>query len=225
MKNPSGSSFASPDPKLERRIRRRKKPVQGRSQATVEAIYDAALQVLTKGGMAGLTTTAIAARAGVSVGTLYQYFPDKESVLTALWVRFVSCAKAAVAEAHDVVRGKPPEVALELLVEGLIDFKRDNLELILALREPMATFQGEAYVRTRVEAMVALVSSVVKDPYRARVLTAALDGVLMSTIDHEPELLRTAKFRAELTRLALGYAHGPRTRQRSTVRADARTHA
>jgi AcrR family transcriptional regulator len=55
----------------------RKTPVQERSTVTVEAIYEATFQVLLAVGPDRLTTTRVAERAGVSVGTLYQYFPNK----------------------------------------------------------------------------------------------------------------------------------------------------
>jgi hypothetical protein len=55
----------------------RKTPVQARSGVSVEAILNATIQVLIKVGKGRLTTTRVAARAGVSVGTLYQYFPNK----------------------------------------------------------------------------------------------------------------------------------------------------
>ena len=54
----------------------RKTPVQARSAASVAAILDATIQVLLRVGKEQLTTTLVAARAGVSVGTLYQYFPN-----------------------------------------------------------------------------------------------------------------------------------------------------
>src|SRR5690606_21145292 len=62
----------------------RKSPRQARSAATVEAIRSAAIQVLLAEGVARLTTTRVAERAGVSVGTMYQYFPHKEALLFAL---------------------------------------------------------------------------------------------------------------------------------------------
>jgi AcrR family transcriptional regulator len=61
----------------------RKSPVQARSAASVEAILQATLQVLLSVGKERLTTTRVAARAGVSVGTLYQYFPNKSALLQA----------------------------------------------------------------------------------------------------------------------------------------------
>lgn len=65
----------------------RKTAVQERSRFTVEAIYEAAVQIFTEHGYAGATTDLIAGRAGVSVGTLYQYFPNKQAILIGIWNR------------------------------------------------------------------------------------------------------------------------------------------
>lgn len=62
----------------------RKTPRQARAAVTVDAILDATAHILREGGLAGLTTNAIAERAGVSIGSLYQYFPGKEALLCAL---------------------------------------------------------------------------------------------------------------------------------------------
>ena len=59
-------------------------PVQARSTASVDAILEAAVQVLLKEGRERLTTRKVADRAGVSVGTLYQYFPNKSALLQAV---------------------------------------------------------------------------------------------------------------------------------------------
>lgn len=67
---------------MEGSIEPRKKPRQARSAATVEAILDAAAHILERQGLAFLTTNHIADRAGVSVGSLYQYFPAKQAILT-----------------------------------------------------------------------------------------------------------------------------------------------
>lgn len=64
-----------------KRLNPRKRPVQRRSEATLSAINEGAIQVLTRSGLSGCTTTRIAERAGVSVGTLYQYYPNRDAVL------------------------------------------------------------------------------------------------------------------------------------------------
>jgi AcrR family transcriptional regulator len=61
----------------------RRKPRQARARATCEAILEAASQILERDGAAGFNTNAVAERAGVSIGTLYQYFPDKTAILLA----------------------------------------------------------------------------------------------------------------------------------------------
>ena len=60
-----------------------KSPRQARSTATVTAIHEATIQVLLSDGIARLTTTRMAQRAGVSVGTVYRYFPHKQALLYA----------------------------------------------------------------------------------------------------------------------------------------------
>lgn len=59
----------------------RTKPQQSRAQVTVEAIRKAAVSIINESGTAALTTAQIAERAGVSIGTVYRYFPDKKSIL------------------------------------------------------------------------------------------------------------------------------------------------
>jgi len=65
----------------------RKRPTQARSRETVAAIVEGAAQVFEELGYHEATTDFIAARAGVSIGTLYQYFPDKDALLVALFER------------------------------------------------------------------------------------------------------------------------------------------
>jgi len=67
----------------DRPVFQRRSPKQARSRATWEAIVEAAAQILERRGADGLTTNDVAERAGVSIGTLYQYFPDKQAILVA----------------------------------------------------------------------------------------------------------------------------------------------
>lgn len=71
-------------PRIRPRVAPRKRPTQARSGATVEAILQAAAELLDRRGADGYTTNAIAERAGVSIGSLYQYFPSKDAITLAL---------------------------------------------------------------------------------------------------------------------------------------------
>ena len=118
----------------------RKQPVQERSAASVEAILEATVQVLLDsrtgagpvGGLARLTTTRVAARAGVSVGTLYQYFPNKSALMQAVLKRHLS----GVTEAVDTVcaenMGQPLRRMATELVHAFLNAKMKNPRLSVA---------------------------------------------------------------------------------------------
>ena len=96
----------------------RKLPRQRRSKVTVQAILDACAEGLQRGGYHSLTTHAVAARAGVSVGTLYQYFPNREAVAGAVVVRAMERLLEAMREAlaECVERGLAGQAATEHLL-------------------------------------------------------------------------------------------------------------
>ncbi|HMH69059.1 MAG TPA: TetR/AcrR family transcriptional regulator, partial [Pinirhizobacter sp.] len=83
----------------------RKKPLQARSAITVAAIGEAAIEVLLAEGIERTTTTRVAARAGVSVGSLYQYFPDKHSLLAAVLAQHLTHVAMAVERSCTEHRG------------------------------------------------------------------------------------------------------------------------
>ncbi|MGC7101028.1 TetR/AcrR family transcriptional regulator [Amycolatopsis lurida] len=97
--------------------RPRKIPSQQRSRFTYEVILQAAARVFDAEGMAA-TTNRIAERAGVSVGSLYQYFPDKQALLHELASRHLDHAETAFADALDRIRTTRP--ALETVVAELV---------------------------------------------------------------------------------------------------------
>lgn len=104
----------------------RKSPVQVRSIASVDAILKATIQVLLRVGKEKLTTTRVAARAGVSVGTLYQYFPNKSALLRAALKLHVEEILAEVDKVCVAQRGQPVEqMAEELAVAFLAVKMRD----------------------------------------------------------------------------------------------------
>jgi AcrR family transcriptional regulator len=77
-------------------LEKRKMPRQERSRATVEAILQATAYILVRQGYDALTTNSIAERAGVNIASLYQYFPNKESIIAEIYRRHVAESRAAV---------------------------------------------------------------------------------------------------------------------------------
>ncbi|QGM97969.1 TetR/AcrR family transcriptional regulator [Methylocystis parvus] len=101
-------------------LRPRKSPVQARSSATVETLRVAAIQVLTREGLSRCTTTRIAERAGMSVGSLYQYFPNRDALLAAVLEKHLDGVAGAVDRACRAHRGKPvPQMAAALVTAFL----------------------------------------------------------------------------------------------------------
>jgi AcrR family transcriptional regulator len=115
-------------------ISSRKKPQQARSNELVAAILQAALQVLAKEGAARFTTTRVAERAGVSVGSIYQYFPNKASILFRLqsdeW-------RETTAMLRDTLQdpGRPPLERLRRLVHAFVKSECDEADVRTALAD------------------------------------------------------------------------------------------
>ena len=115
----------------------RRTPVQRRSTATVEAIVEAAAQVFERHGYAAGTTNRIAERAGVSIGTLYQYFPNKDAILVALIERHLDegIARLGPVLAELVEHPPPVRVGIERLLDGLLELHRHQPALHRVLFE------------------------------------------------------------------------------------------
>ena len=114
------------------RLAQRREPRQARSRATRERILDAAARVLAEHGYARGTTNRIAEAAGLSVGSLYQYFPNKDAVLAELVRRHVRAGLAALAEAP---LDGPLDEALAAAVEALAAVHREDQRLHQVLFE------------------------------------------------------------------------------------------
>jgi AcrR family transcriptional regulator len=98
----------------------RKSPRQARSRATVETILEAAARVLVKDGLEHTTTNRVAEAAGVSVGSLYQYFPSKDALVAALLTRHVDSMRGMLLSELERVRGLPLRPAARAILELLI---------------------------------------------------------------------------------------------------------
>lgn len=109
--------------------------MQGRSQSTVEAILTAAVEVFASRGYARTNTNYVAERAGVSVGSLYQYFPNKDAILTALVERHLDAVdvviRAGLADLGDL--GVPLRHGVRRMLERLVDVHDANPGLTRAV--------------------------------------------------------------------------------------------
>jgi AcrR family transcriptional regulator len=129
-------------PKRTRKLRRdsliaRKQPAQERSAQTVEAILEAAAHILETLGIQGFNTNAVAAKAGVSIGSLYQYFPGKDALTVALITRSEEELHHAIADAVQGAVDKSLKDALGKLIDVQLAHhaRRCNLNRILELEE------------------------------------------------------------------------------------------
>ncbi|MGX6449168.1 TetR/AcrR family transcriptional regulator [Patulibacter sp. S7RM1-6] len=112
---------------------RRRTPRQARSRATVERILDATARVLERDGYAAATTNRVAAEAGVSPGSLYQYFADREDLLVALTARFLRRFEAALAPALRGAAALDPAAASEVVIRATLEALEAQAPVLRAL--------------------------------------------------------------------------------------------
>lgn len=138
----------------------RKRPRQKRSTATVEVILDGAARILEREGLERFNTNAVAAAAGVSIGSLYQYFPGKDALMAALVrrdaTRFAAEVEAAVAERP----GEDWRKAVLRLIASAVGHQLDlpNLARILDFEEARLPLDDKtaAAERAMLEAIVGI---------------------------------------------------------------------
>ncbi len=105
------------------------KPKQARSQVMVETLLQATTRILRQGGRKSLTTNRIAEVAGVSVGSLYQYFPNKESLLDELRKRYEAQFLERMIRAFGSSASLPLREAVREFARFIIDIHREDPQL------------------------------------------------------------------------------------------------
>lgn len=162
-------------------------PRQARSAVTVDAIFEATIQVLLSHGSARLNTTRVARRAGVSVGTLYQYFPNKQALLFAVLERHLGMIVSAVEAACRDHRGAPGGVMAEAVVKAYLQAKTRQSEVSSALYLIAVEFDArdliEAATRRGEEAIAEMLSTATDGHFEnpdavAQILSAAINGTV-----------------------------------------------
>lgn len=107
----------------------RRKPVQRRAHQTVEAILDAVIRILKREGFGAVTTNRIAEVAGVSIGSLYQYFPDKRAIFAALHRRHIEQVDRTIQATLVENAASSLDDLIRALVNAMIDAHASDPEL------------------------------------------------------------------------------------------------
>jgi AcrR family transcriptional regulator len=124
----------------------RKRPHQARAIVTLDAIFEATVQLLVAGGIQRLTTTRVAQRAGVSVGTMYQYFPHKQALIYALNERYLEVLAAKIEDTCRAQEGAPLEQMVEALIDTYWQVKTERPEVTRALYRSVVEIDNEALI-------------------------------------------------------------------------------
>jgi AcrR family transcriptional regulator len=179
------------------RISSRKQPQQARSADLVAAVLDAAVQVLTTEGAQRFTTARVAERAGVSVGSLYQYFPNKAAILFRLqsdeWRQTSELLRGILEDVE-----KPPLERLRILVHAFIRSECDEAAVRVALDDAAPLYRDAPEAREARASGQRTVEVFMREALpTASVATRALAGDLIKTT-----LSQVAKHFSETPRTA-----------------------
>ncbi|WNG15449.1 TetR/AcrR family transcriptional regulator [Cystobacter fuscus] len=193
----------------------RKQPSQARSKALVDVLIQATTRILLREGWQALTTNRIARAAGVSVGSLYQYFPNKEALLLALVERIADEMTAHWIELGTSLHDASVDEGIATLVRVALDISRRDAPLYRAVLVELPR-QGTLELFDRVnrrlaDALAEWLSArrdeldVVDPSLTAHILVTSLDALTDHTLLFRPELLDSPRFERELRALVTGY--------------------
>ncbi len=194
----------------------RKAPRQARAQATHDAILEAAAQIIGAGGLSAFNTNAVAQRAGVSIGSLYQYYGNKDALMVALIHRQQKRQLMSVAQAVASVEDADLATKIRRIVRAAMQHHHDNALLASAIdheeaRLPMDAEltgyldQGGEMVRGLLARHAAEIGDI--DIDRAvRTLPALVRAATDSWANRNPPMLGVAE--DEAVRAVLGYLRG-----------------
>ncbi len=197
----------------------RKAPRQSRSLATVKAILDATARILIERGFAAVTTNAVAERAGVSVGSLYQYFPNKEALVSALHARHGEQMMAVIQRAMTKAMDATLDDALAGLVEATVEAHRVDsdlhavLELQLgAMDKPSLEEEYVVVMEQRIVALLARHRGVITTPdlkLAAFMLMHSAHALIHAVVLERPKGVSLKAATQEIVRMLKGYLTQP----------------
>ena len=196
----------------------RKPPQQDRSKITVEAILTATAQILTQEGYDTASTNRIAERAGVSIGSLYQYFPNKEALVAALVERhsneMVEMVKSKLKDLFDA----PIAVMFSEIVKACIAAHAVNPILHKVLEEQVPRVGKLKQIGSAEERITELLRAYLQKHQNqiqpqnldltVFVLGCTVESLTHTAVIEQPHLLQDEQLEREITNLLLSYLIG-----------------
>jgi AcrR family transcriptional regulator len=139
-----GITLAGMKRKMTKQASQRRKPVQSRAKVTVEAMLDAAIVILRAGGIAAITTNRIAETAGVSIGSVYQYFPNKHALFLALHERHIRQVDEVMRRHLERPNADTLDQLIGEMLDGMIEAHRTDSTLSKLLQSEVPHRAGES---------------------------------------------------------------------------------
>lgn len=188
----------------------RKIPSQERSRKTMAAIYEAAAQIFAGVGYAEATTEQIADKAGVSIGSLYNYFSGKEAILNGLWERYVDEITVIIQKIDQDIRqeGFVDKRIIPLLLHIVLDLIGDNRAPNRLFISPIGL--PETIIQKRLE-LIAYIESTIEAIFRdfanvrianprigVHIIVATVQAVMHDYILNASDKIKAETFVAEL---------------------------
>jgi AcrR family transcriptional regulator len=195
-------------------LRPRKSPQQARSAVTIEAIHTATIQVLLAEGVGRLTTTRVAARAGVSVGTMYQYYPHKQALMFAIVERQLEMIERAMLAAVERLTGSDLATIAEGLAVAWLDAKTADIVASQAIYGIAAEFDLTEMMDRAIRRVTAAIGVLLNRAPDARfadlesvalMLAALLAGPTRVVMEAGASEVDLARLRRELPRACRAY--------------------
>ena len=198
-------------------VKARKKPKQNRAQATVDAILGAMAHILIGGGSGKTSTNHIAKIAGVSIGSLYQYFPNKESIVLALIDSYSKKILNQITLHIEQSEGRPMKVAVRDYIRAMLSIPAKNPKLHQAFVGEIIRI-GHHHIRELEDKLVQIVYELLLEHRNAIlpkdlrlaafILVTTAEGVINMALLKNPEIVSSPEFESELVAVILRYLTG-----------------
>jgi AcrR family transcriptional regulator len=184
---------------------KRRIPRQSRAEETVAAILEAAAQILEAGGLAAFTTNAVAERAGVSIGTLYQYFSDKAALIRALGERETKATLRNVMAALQSDDAASVEERVRAVIRAVIHSSFGGRQRARKSVVQAVLSQGGSMIHHPVADFVGGATFGSFNRQQTFVLSRAVMGAIRAAVMEEQPFFKSKSFEDELVRMVLAY--------------------